>query len=238
MTDLIDRHQQAWRNFRASQCQQPTPATPGRATTRRRTPRAASSATSAHAGNVERLNLVKLEADLHRLSLQASRQRKHQLQAELLKSAFYAGHIQRVLAGQGPPGEDPVLVRCMIWLFNLAEIEPAMQLARSVIQRGLAMPDEFKASAKIFVCREIAYWALAEQKANRSPQPYLDEVYQQSRQWDKPDQVEARLLKAKGQAIQITEPQQALALYQQAIRLDAGVGVSQLIKRLQKQLQE
>ena len=232
MTDLIDRHQQMWREHRARQTVTHLPApSPGKAVTSRSTPAAAGN-------SVDRLMWVKLESDLHRLSLQPSREARTVLQGQLLRSPTYAEHIANVLAGKGVSGEDPVLVRCMIWAFNVRDMPLSMQLAEIAHKRGLAMPDEFKATVAVFMCREVAYWSLVEQKEGRSPQPHLNTVWENSRHWDKPDQIEARLLKAKGQDIQATDPAAALQLYQQAHKLDDGVGVSHQMKRLQKQLLE
>ncbi len=233
--DLIDRHQQMWREHRARQAAQHRPPPVSSSTPVRRNTKAAAGVPDGT--STDKLIRVKLEADLHRLSLQPSREARTRLQAELLKQPVYAEHIARAQAGDGR-GEDPILVRCMIWAFNVRDMQLAMQLADIAHQRGLAMPDEFKASVETFLCREIAYWSLAEQKEGRSPQPYLDQVWEKSRHWQKPDQVEARLLKAKGQDIQANDPAAALKLYQQAHRLDDGAGVSHQIKRLQKQLLE
>lgn len=232
--DLIDRHQQMWREHRARQAAQHRPP-PVRPAVPARSPIKAA-AGAAGASHADRLILVKLEADMHRLSLQPSREARTQLQGEMLKS--YADYLSKVLVGKGVLGEDPVLIRCMIWAFNVRRMALAMQLAEIAYKRALAMPDEFKASVAVFMCREVAYWALAEQKEGRSPQPYLNQVWENSRHWDKPDQVEARLLKAKGQDMQSTDPAAALKLYQQALRLDKTVGVSHQLKRLQKQLLE
>ena len=215
--------------------QQPSamPLTPPGKATSRRTPPAAGIA----ANNGDRLLLVKLDADLHRLSLQPSREARTRLQAELLTSPTYADYLAKALAEQGLHGDDPVLVRCMIWAFNTRDMAHALRLAEFALQRGYAMPDEFKATVAVFVSREVAYWSLAEQKENRSPQPYLDQVWELSRQWDKPDQIEARLCKAKAHDIQSTDPAAALKLYRRADELDQAVGVTNAIKRLKKLLE-
>lgn len=230
---LIDQHQAAWRKFRAEQrvtTVGPPPTVKSRARPSTRT-------VPKQTANDQLLH-IKLEADLLRLAAQPSREARTALQAKLLASDTYANYLAQVLQGQGSTGEDPVLVRCMIWSFNTGNIQQGLALAKPIMQRGLAMPDEFKASAAVFVCREIAYWALAQQKAGNSPQPYLDEVWSWSHQIDKPDQIEARLYKAKGLEYQQTQPQQALELLERAHALDDSVGVSQLIKRLRKQLLE
>lgn len=228
---LIDQHQAAWTKFRAEQRANKGVTSPPsrRARTSTRT------ATNTAAGQ---LLHIKLQADLLRLAAQPSREARTLLQAKLLASETYAHYLAQVLQGQGSTGEDPVLVRCMIWAFNTGDIQQALALARPVMERGLAMPDEFKANAAVFVCRELAYWALAQQKAGNSPQPYLDEVWSWSHRIDKPDQIEARLYKAKGLECQQNQPQQALELLERAQALDDSVGVTQLIKRLRKQLLE
>lgn len=240
MADPITDHQAAWRAHRARQRQSVAPEQEQRSglTPRNRRRGQKVMANQPVAGNQDRLLLVKLDADLLRLSQQASRVEKTRLQGEFLKSPTYADYLAKVEAGQGMGGEDPVLIRCMIWAFNVADIPLAMKLAEIAYKRQLSMPDDFKADVSIFMCREIAYWSLAEQKDGRSPQPWLNEVFDKSRNWDKPDQIEARLLKAKGQDIQDENPAEALKLYKIAIEFDKGVGVAHIIKRLTKQLLE
>lgn len=235
MSDPINDHQAAWREFRSRQRSKPAPAQPQQQGRRSRRGQKVL-ANKPVVDNHDRLLLVKLDADLLRLSQQASRMEKNRLQAEFLKSPTYVDYLTKAQAGQGMSGEDPVLVRCMIWAFNVGDISLAMTLGDIAYKRQLAMPDDFKADVSIFICREIAYWALAEQKAGNSPQPWLNKVFDKSRNWDKPDQVEARLLKAKAQELQETDPAAALELYEKAIAFDKGVGVAHVIKRLTKQL--
>lgn len=184
-------------------------------------------------GHDARLMLVKLQSDQGRISLNASRQKQHEIQAEVLPS--YQDYLLKAMENPSG-GEDPVLIQCMIWRFNLGQIEQAQALADHAIKYGLSMPKEFKVNTQQFVCREIAYWALDQQANGNDPEPYLSDIYQQSRAWDKPDQIEARLLKAKGNQLVETDPAAALALFEQAAPLDERIGVSQIIKRLVKQL--
>jgi hypothetical protein len=233
MTDAIERHQAMWREHRAHQAARAKHLPPPGNASTRRTP----TAVAPHGSNADRLLLVKLEADLHRLSLQPSREVKTRIQGELLNSPTYADYLTRAQAGKGLQGDDPLLIRCMIWAFNTGAIDKALQLADTAMQRGYTMPDDFKANVEIFVAREIAYWSLAQQKAGRDPQPHLDHIWQRSRHWEKPDQIEARLHKAKAQATEKTDPAQALKLYQRADELDQGIGVTNAIKRLKKLLE-
>lgn len=240
--DVIDQHQAAWRKFRAQQkASSPSaaPATSSRSLRRMHSVRRPSS-TGNVSGNVSgseisatNLMEVKLQSDLHRLSLQPSRQKRHALQKKLLPD--YADYLQKAVA-EPQSGDDPVLVQCMIWAFNLGDLEQAWRLAQHAIDHALSMPDNFKTNVQQFACREIAYWALAEQKAQRSPEPYLSAVFERSRIWDKPDQIEARLLKAMGQQRMNEESAesktQAREYFEQALALDKGVGVKNMIKRL------
>ena len=184
--------------------------------------------------NTDKLMVVKLERDLQRLALQPSREARHRIQqTELLPS--YQAYLDEVLACNSG-SDNPVLIQCMIWRFNVHDIGGALQLANYALRHQLAMPDGWKASVPAFVCREVAYWALQTQKAGDSPQPWLAQVFEQSRTWEKPDPIEALLLKAMGQAVYATQPDTALAYLQRAAQLDHAVGVAQMIKRLTKQL--
>lgn len=232
--DKIEAHQALWKAHRAKQGHQAPPARKA-ATSRRRAPTNTVSRTSP-AGSVSNktsLMQIKLTNDLHRISLQASRQRKHALQRDMLPE--YDDYLNSAMANP-TGGDDPVLIQCMIWRYNLGDIEQATKLADHAITHGLSMPEQFKATVKQFVCREVAYWALAQQKEGNDPDPYLSDIYTRSRNWDKPDQIEARLLKAKGQQLIESNPAAALEYFEQAAPLDDRIGVSQIIKRLSKQL--
>ena len=226
-----DSHQEKWRKFREAEKGKTAPASQRSTKRQSATPRLVSQQQqSVGKGNIME---VKMNSDVARIGMQASRVKKHELQTALLPS--YSDYLAEAMKNP-TGGDDPVLVQCMIWAFNTGDLEQGRQLADHAIQHGLSMPDNFKATVKQFLCREVAYWSLAQQKEGNDPEPHLSEVFKASRNWDKPDQIESRLLKARAQHIIEQNAEAALDLFELAAKLDDRAGVSQVIKRLKKQL--
>ena len=242
----IDKHQQAWATARkklpASRGTKPQvhPASSQKiALAKKPTQPKVAVSTAATVGSVTgnpsaELMLIKLDSDITRIANQASRQKKHEIQRQILPS--YDDYLTAAIANP-PSGDDPVLVQCMIWRFNLGDIDKAVTLADHAIDHDLSMPEAFKANVNQFLCREVGYWALEQQKNDASPEPYLSNVFARSRDWDKPDQIEAVLFKAMGNQIIDENPEKALEYFEKAAPLDDRIGVSQIIKRLKKQLE-
>lgn len=232
-------HQKKWAAHQAKGGAAKTPRSPiqsrkPRSTRSKKTPVVGSVVNKLSTGSSQTdLMLLRIDSDLARIKNCASRQKKHEIQREILP--HYADYLTSIMANP-PGGDDPVLIQCMIWCFNLGEIEKAVALADHAIEHGLSMPEAFRANVGQFLCREVGYWALEQQKNDASPEPYLSNVFERSRDWDKPDQIEAVLLKAMGNLVMDGEPEKALEYFEAAAPLDDRIGVSQVIKRLNKQL--
>lgn len=72
---------------------------------------------------------------------------------------------------------NPLAVQVMIWLFDVNDIEPALNLAIELVRRGFNfMPDRFNRSMADFVADAVYDWANAQLAKNQPAAPYLDQL--------------------------------------------------------------
>jgi hypothetical protein len=72
---------------------------------------------------------------------------------------------------------NSVAVQAMIWLFDIGDIERALNLALILIEQGgHLMPRRFDRDMPTFVCDAVYDWANAQLKANQSAAPYLEHL--------------------------------------------------------------
>jgi len=85
----------------------------------------------------------------------------------------YQEYVQRYCES-GLVFPNRVAVQVLVWLFDTAQFEDALELADVLIEQGQQMPERFKRrDIQTFVADAVCEWAYAEYKANRSPEPYL-----------------------------------------------------------------
>lgn len=99
---------------------------------------------------------------------------------------------------QGHDYPNDVAVRVMIWLFDIGDIERALNLAFELIKRGnQKLPEKFdRQDLETFVCDAAYDWANALLKQNQSASPYLDWVVDamQINAWDVHPAVSSKML--------------------------------------------
>jgi hypothetical protein len=72
---------------------------------------------------------------------------------------------------------NSVAVQAMIWLFDIGDIERALNLALILIEQGIhLMPKRFDRDMPTFVCDAMYDWANAQLKANQPAAPYLEHL--------------------------------------------------------------
>ncbi|WP_409309019.1 phage terminase small subunit [Pectobacterium sp. B1J-3] len=184
------------------------------------------------------------EQILHRLRMDQSALRKVQsdqgkavMKKRLLPQ--YEGWIDGTLEGDSGR-QDEVIVTLMVWAIDAAEYPLAVRIGRYVVAHGLSMPDRFNRTSATVLVEEICDPILVQIKADNTAdvsafQPLLAELAQIVDSSDMPDQVTAKLRKARAFALRNgTETDQvaALELLRQALKLDAGAGVKKEIERL------
>lgn len=120
------------------------------------------------------LMISAMDADLERISAINSREARQTLKRDELLPK-YLDYVQRYReSGLNHP--NPVLMQVLVWLFDTAQFEAGLDLADFAIGQGQELPERFKRDVQTFVADEVIDWAEAEQKAGRSPEPYVSNL--------------------------------------------------------------
>ncbi|MHC6223493.1 phage terminase small subunit [Pseudomonas sp. X10] len=180
-----------------------------------------------------------LDQDLERLSaIQGLASRQDLKRNELLPK--YQDYVQRYVES-GLVMPNRVLVQVMVWLFDTAQFEDALELADIAIAQGQKMPERFKRrDIQTFVADAICEWAYEEYKAQRSPEPYLSDLLPRvDGEWDLPEQIPAKYHKLIGiRAQEAKDWTTALQHLERAQQLYSKVGVDTRIENARKALRK
>ncbi|CAI8790845.1 phage terminase small subunit [Pseudomonas sp. IT-P218] len=140
-----------------------------------------------------------LDQDLERLSAMKGALAGRQLlkRDELLPK--YQDYIQRYIES-GLNFPNRILVQVMIWLFDTAQFDDALELADFAIEQGQQMPERFKRrDIQTFVADTVIDWAYDEYNAGRSPEPYLSDLLPRvDGEWDLTEQIPSKYHKLIG----------------------------------------
>lgn len=135
-----------------------------------------------------------LESDLDKLKLIRSIKQKETEKAEHLVPKYMP--VVDTLKASG--SSHPLLGQILVWLFDIADIPAAMELALYCIAHGVSMPERFRRDLPTYLCDTIVAWAEGEQEAGRAVEPWFGQICELARSWDIPDEVSAKMLKVKG----------------------------------------
>lgn len=174
-----------------------------------------------------------LDNDIQRLHEVNSFARKQAIKrTELLPR--YRDYLATHMAGNKPP--NAVLVRNMIWAFDVEDLEYAMALATYALnQGGATMPEGFKRDFPNYVLGTVGDLSVAQARDKKTITPYIETVYNwlnEHPQWDIVDKIKAAVLKGLGCYVEDHDPIQALALFEQAQTLDSGTNLRRKIASL------
>lgn len=187
--------------------------------------------------------LLRLDADLQRLSEIRDPDRKLALKRELLPG--YDAWVQGALANPAPV-QDRVLTTMLIWHLDTGDLEGALELFRHAFAHGLRLPDRITRDLPTFVLEEIAEAALKERTREKrisdATLGVLLQVHELVADQDLHAKPRAKAEKAIG--LGLAEPEdapapvleQALAHLKRALHLDETCGVKGEIARLEKRL--
>jgi len=179
-----------------------------------------------------------LLVDLERLSgFNSLEQRQLVKRDELLpKYLEYVGRYRE--SGLNFPNQ--VLMYVLVWLFDTAQFEQALELADFAMSQGQALPERFNRDVPTFIADEVITWAEAEYKARRSPEPYVSNLLQRvDGEWQLFERIPTRYHKllgilamdAKAWANAIQHLERAEALYE-------GIGVGTRLAGARKALEK
>ncbi|MEN4608231.1 phage terminase small subunit [Pantoea agglomerans] len=189
------------------------------------------------------------EQILHQMRMhmtQLSRVQSDQSRAEMKRTMLpdYEGWIDGTLEADSGR-QDEVITRLMVWAVDCADYALALRIGRYVVRHDMAMHDDFKRNAATFLADEICNPVLTLAKTDKDADlsDYigpLDELADIVAEADMPDEVSAKLCKARGLArrssLDAETQGQALNLLREAMSLNAGSGVKREIDALSRKL--
>lgn len=159
-------------------------------------------------------------------------------------------HAQVYLEGERVY-QNPILVYCIIWLFDTGQFEMALQWTDIAIEQGQKTPENFKSELPTFVAHFILEWAETEAERGNSIAPYFQQVFEKIRdKWRVNERLAARYWRFAGvlllrgddgklQASAINDPerlQQADQYLERAAWLHPKIQVKTLRQRIAARL--
>ncbi|ELO7574549.1 terminase [Escherichia coli] len=166
--------------------------------------------------------------------------------AELKKHLIpnFEGWIDGTLAGDSGR-QDEVITTMMVWAIDCRDYPLALRIGEYVIRHRLALPDNFGRDAATVLTEEIAEVVLTEAATNSETDlsgyiRMLDELDALVHDQDMPDQVRAKLHKARAfsrRASGSTEDLTvSLGLLREAMRINPAAGVKREIATLARKV--
>lgn len=188
------------------------------------------------------LMLAKLDEDRRRLHNIQSTEQKIVVKRELLPE--YGPWVDGVLAGNHGQ-QDDVVMTVMLWRVDTGDFSGALQIARYAIPHKLVMPDRFKRSVGCLLAEEFADTTLtATVEVRASYASDLNDCLQLTAEEDMPDEVRAKLHKARAYALMAGTDRHpvlltdALENLTRALQLHDKVGVKKDIEKLERELRD
>lgn len=177
-----------------------------------------------------------LAQDLDRVSAINSRELRQQLKRDELLPK-YLDYVQRY-RDSGLSFPNSVVVQVLVWLFDTVQFEAGLDLANFAIEQNQPMPERFKRDVPTFVADAVIEWAEAEQKAGRSPEPYVSDLLPRvDGEWQLTEQIPAKYHKLLGiRALDAREWAKAISHFERATELHAAVGVGTRLEGARKAL--
>lgn len=178
-----------------------------------------------------------LDQDLARLSDLKNLASKQSLKREELLPK-YQEYVQRYCES-GLNFPNRVAVQVMVWLFDTAQFDDALELADFLMDQGQQMPERFKRrDIQTFVADAVCEWAYAEYKANRSPEPYLSDLLPLvDGEWQLTEQIPSKYHKLIGmRAMEAGQLEVALKHLERSTELYAQAGNDTRIEKVRKAL--
>ncbi|QXH67793.1 phage terminase small subunit [Pseudomonas asgharzadehiana] len=178
-----------------------------------------------------------LDQDLARISAINGLAGRQALKREELLPK-YQEYVQRYCES-GLNFPNRVAVQVLVWLFDTAQFEDALELADVLIEQGQQMPERFKRrDIQTFVADAVCEWAYAEYKANRSPEPYLSDLLPLvDGEWQLTEQIPSKYHKLIGiRAMEAKQWETALKHLERSTELYAQAGNDTRIEKVRRAL--
>lgn len=180
-----------------------------------------------------------LDQDLARISAINGLAGRQALKREELLPK-YQEYVQRYCES-GLNFPNRVAVQVMVWLFDTAQFDDALELADFLMEQGQQMPERFKRrDIQTFVADAVCEWAYAEYTAQRSPEPYLSDLLPRvDGEWQLTEQIPSKYHKLIGmRAMEAKQWDVALKHLERSTELYAQAGNNTRIKEVRRALEK
>ena len=196
---------------------------------------------------------LQLREDARDLKALQSVEKKIELKRERLPA--YVDWVETQMAAAketGKAAQDDVVMTVMVWRIDAGDFFGALEIAEYALAYGLKLPPQFLRSVPVLVTEQITDAALAAPAGEPMQLGVLELTAELFGKADMPDQVKARLAKARAlELLRLAEnpPEghdvaswrpahqaEALKLFNRALQLQPNVGVKKEIKALEKTL--
>ena len=162
----------------------------------------------------------------------------------------YKPYVQRYLES-GDQFENPIFTNVVIWLFDIKELDVAIDWCMKAIERDLPTPENFRRDWPTFCADEVLAWAEYESERGNSIEPYFSQVFEKvEKEWRLHEKVNAKWYKFAGLFLIRNEqgnPQatavgdvdvlkKALVLLQHAHNQHPKVGVGTQVKKIEQRI--
>lgn len=198
----------------------------------------AATALSSPANAKKHLKLMEdaLAQDLERVGAINSRELRQQLKRDELLPK-YLDYVQRY-RDSGLSFPNSVVMQVLVWLFDTVQFEAGLDLANFAMEQGQLMPERFRRDVPTFVADAVFEWAEAEQKAGRSPEPYVSDLLPRvDGEWQLTEQIPAKYHKLLGiRALAAREWTKAISHFERATELYEAIGVGTRLEGARKAL--
>lgn len=195
------------------------------------------------------IKLIEFEEDRKYLrSLNAIADRiKHKREVLVPK---YKPYVQAYLES-GEAFENPIFTNLVVWLFDIKELDTAIDWCMKAIELDLPTPENFRRDWPTFCADEVLAWAEKESERGHSIEPYFSQVFEKvEKDWRLHEKVHAKWYKFAGLYLIRNEEGQpqataignvetlekALALLQHAHDKNSKVGVGTQIKKIESRI--
>ncbi|EMK6958959.1 terminase endonuclease subunit [Vibrio cholerae] len=169
------------------------------------TPAAAAHAAAAESLDSLHLRLVEFEQDKQVLKgfVQISEKVNHKRDVLIPK---YKPLAEKYLAA-GESYQNPIFTDLIVWLFDIGDLETAVEWLFKAIELNIPTPENFKRSSWAIVCADfVLEWAERQLPNGHSIEPYFSRVFEKiDKEWVLPEVVEAKWYKFAGYGLLMNE---------------------------------
>lgn len=140
---------------------------------------------------------LELESDVARLRSLPRTEDRIEFKRDVLLPRWMPT-VESYLAGDARFA-NPVLVYCVIWLFDTGEMSKALDWADVAISESQTTPENFKSTIPAFVADTVLEWATNEAAAGHSIEPYFSRTFENIREkWRLHEEINAKWFKFAG----------------------------------------